>query len=309
MPKRKYLSYLGLFAMLFPLASCEVEAKKFEDTDNGLYYSQVKGKDYFSIKKYIDDLPSDVVLRGAVDDVPVSGFYQILENEYEWTEIKNGKSDEAVKHVTFEPSKRFNSTIPFPNVLDMTFPDSGNFTVSSSSTNLKTVNTNGANLTLSLNSDRSVDLNVDGGLVNCSSSLGTIKLKKNSSVVTSSTSSEDTYPRPCAINNIAVFEEGYDFTNDAYCSHKHQYYYKKVFQTAEQKDYCLPFASTVYLPKSVTNICELFFGDDSYNDDKIVVHYEGSEEEWNKINISNINNDNYFKNDKVTLIYNSVYEG
>lgn len=43
MLKRKYLSYLGLFAMLFSLASCEGETKKFEDTDNGLYYSQVKG--------------------------------------------------------------------------------------------------------------------------------------------------------------------------------------------------------------------------------------------------------------------------
>lgn len=307
MLKRKYLSYLGLFTMLFPLASCEVEAKKFEDTDNNLYYSQVKGKDYYSIKKYIDDLPSDVVIRGEVDDVPVSGFYLDGE-EYDWEKIKNGKSDDAVKHVTFEPSNRFNSAIPFPNALDMTFPDTGNFTVSSSSKNLKKVNTKGANLTLSLSSDRSVDLNVEGGLVNCSSSLGTIKLKKNSSVVTFSTSSENTYPLPCAINNIAVFEEGYDFTDDAYCSHKHQYYLKKVFQAAEQKDYCLPFASTIYLPKTITNISDLFFGDVSYNDDKIVVHYEGTEEEWKKINISNINNDNYFKNDKVTVIYNSVYQ-
>lgn len=61
--------------MLFLLVFCEVEAKKFEDTDNGLYYSQVKGKDYYSIKKYIDDLTSDVVIRGAVDDIPVSRFY------------------------------------------------------------------------------------------------------------------------------------------------------------------------------------------------------------------------------------------
>lgn len=103
MLKRKYLPYLGLFAMLFSLASCEVEAKKFEDTDNGLYYSQVKGKDYYSIKKYIDDFPSDVVISGAVDDVSVSEFYLDGE-EYNWKKIKNGKSDEAVKHVTFELS-------------------------------------------------------------------------------------------------------------------------------------------------------------------------------------------------------------
>ncbi len=153
----------------------------------------------------------------------------------------------------------------------MTFPDSGSFTVSSSSKNLKTVNTKGVNLTLSLSSERSVDLNVEGGLVNYSSSLGTIKFKKNSSVVTFSTSTENTCPLPYAINNIAVFEEEYDFTDDAYCNHKHQYYLKKISQAAEQEDYCLPFASTIHLPNTVTNISDFFFGDVSYNDDKIVV--------------------------------------
>lgn len=67
----------------------------------------------------------------------------------------------------------------------MTFLDSGSFTVSSASKNLKTVNTKEANLTLSLSSERSVDLNVEGELVNCSSTLGTIKLKKNSSLLLS----------------------------------------------------------------------------------------------------------------------------
>lgn len=145
--------------------------------------------------------------------------------------------------------------------------DSGSFTVSISSKNLKTVNTKGTNLTLSLRCERSVDLNVEGGLVNCPSSLDTIKLKKNSSIVTFSTSSENTYPLSYAINNIAVFEEDYDFKDDAYCNHKHQYYLKKIFQEAEQEDYCLPFASTIHFPKIMINISELFFGDVSYNDD------------------------------------------
>lgn len=66
-----------------------------------------------------------------------------------------------------------------------------------------------------------------------------------------------------------------------------------------------PISYLIYLPVSIDIIPDNFFGSDQWNGGKeIKVYYEGTEEDWNKISIGAIGNQNYYRG-SVKIIYNS----
>lgn len=295
MKRKKILSTVCLLTSLFVLNSCT--EMKYDDVENGIRYTKDKSEDYFVMSEYIDDLPENLTIQGTIENYPVNGY--AVNFKY------NEKSTSGVKHLSFEPSKRFHAKFIFANLLDMTFPDNGSFMIESECENLKTVNLYGANLNCSLSSSRSIQLNMEGGHLYSSNPLGIMKIKKNSTIESQLVEDKDNFESNHLENKIAVFEDGYDFTDEYYCRNTYHYQKRQFFtgNIQEEKKYYLPFADVIYLPKSVTNICDRFFGVDTYGK-TIEVHYEGSEEDWKKVKISSDNNDNYAS---VKMIYNSVY--
>ncbi len=295
MRQNKILSTVCLLTSLLVMNSCT--EMKYDDVKNGIRYIKDNDDDYFVMSEYIDDLPENLTFQGTIENYSVNGYSSNFKS--------NEKSTDGVKHLSFESSKKFEASFVFSNLLDMTFPDNGNFTITSKCENLKKVNLYGATLECRLTSSRSIELNMEGGHLYSGTPFGVMKIKKNSIVESVVLDEEDYFENNHIENKIAVFEDGYDFSDEFYCRNTYHYQKRQFFTGSiiEERKYYLPFADIIYLPKTITNICDRFFGVENYGK-TIEVHYEGSEEDWKKVKISSDNNDNY---STVKMFYNSVY--
>lgn len=284
-----------LFLSVFALCSCT--EMKYDDLENGIRYTKDKGEDSFVIAKYLDDLPENLLIRGTINNCPVSGFDP---GSFD----SNNHDTTKVKHMTFEASKKFEATFNFKNLIDITMPDSGNFNITVKSENLKELKLNGASVTCSLQSSRTIDAAIEGGYLSNLTPFGVMKIKKNSVVETVNSSNSSYKNNYDFSNEIAVFEDGYNFSDETYCRNTFEYKKYDFFGNLKEEEYrYLPFANIIYIPKSVTYISDRFFGNETPKKE-IELHYEGTEEEWKNVRISNDNNDNY---SKVKMYYNSTY--
>ena len=197
MERKKILSTVCLLTSLFVLNSCT--EMKYDDVENGIRYTKDKSEDYFVMSEYIDDLPENLTIQGTIENYPVNGYAEKFKS--------NEKSTSGVKHLSFEPSKKFEAKFDFSNLLDMTFPDNGTFIIESECENLKTVNLYGATLNCNLSSSRSIELNMEGGHLYSSNPLGIMKIKKNSIVESQLFEDKDNFESNHLENKIAVFED------------------------------------------------------------------------------------------------------
>lgn len=291
MSKKKSISVISLILSVVSLVSC-IEAK-YDDIDNQLRYEKQKGEGYYQITEILNTLPETATIKGYIDDVPVNGFSKKINED----RVVYG----GVKHLTFEKSEEFNGTVPFYSLIDVTLGEKTEYNINLSASNLRTIDVGSADLTISFYSERKVNFNLDGGSLKTYTGFGIAKIKAGS-IIESFDTSKKSVEEGGIVNKTAVFEEGYDFSDEIYCRNKYSWDNGKIFSNAVEI-YYLPIAQTIYLPKSITYICDRFFGN-TLVEDNLTIHYAGTEDEWNKIKISDENNGNL---KSATIVYNSIY--
>ena len=108
------------------------------------------------------------------------------------------------------------------------------------------------------------------------------------------------------ITKTLVIEDGFNFNESEFKNYTRLYKFSFSDSYPEKDWKYFSQAQEIYLPSSITNIPEYFFGENPFTQ-KIKVYFAGTEEQWNQITIAETGNSNYI-NGNVVVEFNKLYQ-
>ena len=246
----------------------------------GVVYAETK-TDYLVLK--IEDKVEDVYIMTSIDGKTVTSIRK-----------NAAKGNEKLKTLTFEEGDLYIGAKAFKDCGRLgiiKFADNSTYEfdehVFEGCIRLEEINVGSAEIyNLNVPDSSKATVTINGGHFSTSTLLNTVFINNNQS----SFRSKENNPK------TVVFADGFEFGNGTYYS----YYTTGIFTTTE---HCVSVGKTIYLPASITKIPDYFFGNEG---DKCTVHFAGTQEQWNNLNIGANGNSNY-TNGNVKFEYNSSY--
>lgn len=268
--------------------------QKISDAQDVIIVSEINGKAVTSVSEFVTPLTKSLTIEGGN-----WRFYR--------TSVLNGQGTFAnanmLEKITLDGANVTvdKCTFIYCTKLKEVFINNATFTVSLSSSDTAT---NDDSWDIFYNSDVSIYLK-NGSLINLPDDLALLDISGTSGVDInlriSAESSNSGTRTPYLCVKKAIFHEDTDFAQTIYKRNSLSYWVLE--------DAYYPIGNYIYLPSTITEIPNYFFGNVMEQDvEAITVYFTGTKEEWDSIAVGNIGNENFFSG-RVTVEYNYTENG